>query len=37
MNTIRFNPEKPDGTTLTLTDPLKIDSLKWHHQIDFEI
>ncbi|MDH6305599.1 GDP-L-fucose synthase [Parabacteroides sp. PH5-13] len=33
---IRFNPEKPDGTMRKLTDPSKLHSLGWHHQIDIE-
>ncbi|MDH6316363.1 GDP-L-fucose synthase [Parabacteroides sp. PF5-5] len=33
---IRFSPEKPDGTMRKLTDPSKLHSLGWHHQIEIE-
>ena len=31
-----FNADKPDGTMRKLTDPSKIHSLGWHHQIEME-
>ena len=31
-----FNTEKPDGTPRKLTDPSKIHSLGWHHQVELE-
>ena len=31
-----FNADKPDGTMRKLTDPSKLHSLGWHHQIDIE-
>lgn len=34
--TIRFNPEKPDGTMRKLTDVSKLHALGWHHQIDID-
>lgn len=33
---IEFNSNKPDGTMRKLTDPSKLHSLGWHHQIDIE-
>jgi len=33
---IVFNTSKPDGTMRKLTDPSKIHSLGWHHQIEIE-
>lgn len=32
--TIEFDPSKPDGTMRKLTDPSKLHSLGWHHQIE---
>lgn len=29
-----FNTSKPDGTMRKLTDPSKLHSLGWHHQIE---
>lgn len=34
--TIEFDPSKPDGTMRKLTDPSKLHSLGWHHQIEIE-
>ena len=31
-----FNTSKPDGTMRKLTDPSKLHSLGWHHQIEIE-
>jgi GDP-L-fucose synthase len=31
-----FNASKPDGTMRKLTDPSKLHSLGWHHQIEIE-
>ena len=31
-----FNADKPDGTLRKLTDPSKLHSLGWHHQIEIE-
>jgi len=31
-----FNTEKPDGTPRKLTDPSKIHSLGWRHQVELE-
>jgi len=31
-----FNTTKPDGTMRKLTDPTKLHSLGWHHQIEIE-
>ena len=31
-----FNATKPDGTMRKLTDPSKLHSLGWHHQIEIE-
>lgn len=31
-----FNTSKPDGTMLKRTDPSKIHSLGWHHQIEID-
>ena len=33
---LRFDASKPDGTMRKLTDPSKIHSLGWHHQIEVE-
>jgi GDP-L-fucose synthase len=33
---IVFDTTKPDGTMRKLTDPSKLHSLGWHHQIDIE-
>lgn len=33
---LQFNTAKPDGTLRKLTDPSKIHSLGWHHQIEIE-
>jgi len=31
-----FNTDKPDGTMRKLTDPSKLHSLGWHHQIEID-
>ena len=31
-----FNSDKPDGTMRKLTDPSKLHSLGWHHQVELE-
>ena len=31
---MRFNPDKPDGTMIKLTDPSKLHKLGWKHRID---
>jgi GDP-L-fucose synthase len=31
-----FNTEKPDGTMVKLTDPLKLHSLGWKHKVELE-
>lgn len=33
---IRFNSDKPDGTMRKLTDPSKLHSLGWHHQVEID-
>ncbi|NDV81975.1 GDP-L-fucose synthase [Bacteroides sp. 51] len=33
---ITFNSDKPDGTMRKLTDPSKLHSLGWHHQIEID-
>lgn len=33
---IIFNNDKPDGTMRKLTDPSKLHSLGWHHQIEID-
>ena len=33
---LTFDSSKPDGTLLKLTDPSKLHSLGWHHQIEIE-
>jgi len=33
---IEFDPSKPDGTMRKLTDPSKLHSLGWHHQIEID-
>ena len=33
---IVFNTSKPDGSMRKLTDPSKLHSLGWHHQIEIE-
>jgi len=33
---LEFNTSKPDGTMRKLTDPSKLHSLGWHHQIEIE-
>lgn len=33
---LAFNTSKPDGTMRKLTDPSKLHSLGWHHQIEIE-
>ena len=33
---ISFNTDKPDGTMRKLTDPSKLHSLGWHHQIEID-
>lgn len=34
--TLSFNASKPDGTMKKLTDPSKIHTLGWHHQIEID-
>lgn len=34
--TLSFDSTKPDGTMRKLTDPSKLHSLGWHHQIEIE-
>jgi len=33
---LKFNTDKPDGTMRKLTDPSKLNSLGWKHQIEIE-
>lgn len=33
---ITFNSDKPDGTMRKLTDPSKLHSLGWHHQVEID-
>ena len=33
---LEFNTSKPDGTMRKLTNPNKLHSLGWHHQIEIE-
>ena len=33
---LTFDSSKPDGTLRKLTDPSKLHSLGWHHQIEIE-
>ena len=36
QGTLTFDSTKPDGTMRKLTDPSKLHSLGWHHQIEIE-